>query len=104
MADEDFGLVAERTLQALEAALDDVDGDFDIDRGDGKVAVVFDDGTHFIINRQSASSQLWLAEPGGGWHFDRSGADWICDKRGVTLRAALAELLSAKLGSPVELG
>ena len=59
--------------------------------------------TRLIVSRQSATGQLWLAEPGGGWHFDLKDGLWIDDKRGIELTAAIEMVLSEALGMPVKL-
>ena len=93
-------------LAALERRLDDHDHDaFDIEAGDGKLVLEFEDGKPLIISRQSAASQVWVAEPGGGWHFDWDGERqaWLCDKRGVELIGSLEDLIEAKLGERLSL-
>jgi len=70
----------------------------------GRVDVEFEDGTKLILSRQSATGQIWLAEPQGGWRFDLRDGRWICDKRGVDLVAELERLLSGRLGAAVSLG
>ncbi|MDG2147923.1 MAG: iron donor protein CyaY [Planctomycetota bacterium] len=92
------------TLDAIVATLDALDHDgFDVDSSDGKVTFEFEDGSVIIANRQSASNQIWLAEPRGGWHFDWSGSDWRCDKRGVELLETLEGLLSEKVSEQIAL-
>jgi CyaY protein len=92
------------TLDALVETLDALDHDaFDVDCGDGKVTLEFEDGMKLIVNRQSAANQIWLAEPGGGWHFDWDGTAWHCDKRGVELLETLELLLSGKVGEAIAL-
>jgi len=92
------------TLDALVEKLDALDHDgFDVDSADGKVTLEFEDGSVIIVNRQSAASQIWLAEPRGGWHFDWDGSAWHCDKRGVELLETLENLLSEKFGERIEL-
>lgn len=92
------------TLDALVRRLDEADHDaFDVDTADGKVTLEFEDGTVYIVNRQGAADQIWVAEPGGGWHFDWDGTRWVCDKRGVELLESLEALLAAKLGEPLPL-
>ena len=61
------------------------------------------DHTRLIVSRQSATGQLWLAEPDGGWHFDLKNNIWIDDKRGIDLTTALEKCLGEALGMPVKL-
>jgi CyaY protein len=94
----------DRTLEALAERFDALDHDrLDVDIADGKLTIEFEDGTVLIVNRQGAASQIWLAEPGGGWHFDWDGESWRCGKRGVELVANLEELISSRLGEPISL-
>jgi frataxin-like iron-binding protein CyaY len=54
-----------------------------------------------ILNRQRATQQLWLAEPGGGWHYDLKDGQFICDKRGLEILKTLEILLSEKLSQKI---
>jgi CyaY protein len=95
----------EATLARLAARVEALDRDeLEVESVPGRLDLEFDDGTKLILSRQSATGQLWLAEPRGGWHFDERDGRWICDKRGVELVAELERLLSDKLGEPVRLG
>ena len=92
------------TIEGLLTRFDELDHDgFDIDAGDGKLTVEFDSGGPFIISRQSAADQIWLAEPRGGWHFDWDGKCWTCDKRGVELIETLESLIAGRIGEPINL-
>lgn len=104
MQEQQLLLEIDKELQRLFRALDALDLDeLDIDLADGKLVIEFEDGAKFIVNRQSATNQIWLAEPQGGWRFDFKENKWIDDKRGIELSAALSDLLSAKLGEPISL-
>jgi len=95
----------DETLEALLMRFDELDHDgFDVDSGDGKLTVEMEaDGKQFILSRQRATGELWLAEPRGGWHFAWNGEQWICDKRGVELVATLQGHISEALGETIEL-
>ncbi len=94
----------DKTLLRLSNALDKLNrDDLEYEESEGKLTIEFEDGVKFIISRQSATNQIWLAEPNGGWKFDFKDGQWICDKRGITLEKALSDLISQKLGEPVTL-
>ncbi|MCS6990213.1 MAG: iron donor protein CyaY [Chloroherpetonaceae bacterium] len=94
----------DKTLSRLSNALDKLNRDeFECEEAEGKLTIEFEDGTKFIVSRQSATNQIWLAEPNGGWKFDYKDGKWICDKRGVALEQALSDLLSQKIGESVSL-
>lgn len=104
MGDHSILQQIDATLEGLVERLDALDLDaFDVDSSDGKVTIECEDGTVFIVNRQGAADQIWLAEPRGGWHFDWDGGRWLCDKRGVELLETLEGLLAAKAGQDVPL-
>ena len=95
----------EQELQRLAGRLEALELDaLEIESVPGRVDVLFEDGSRLILSRQSATGQIWLAEPRGGWRFDERDGRWLCDKRGVELSAELERLIGEKLGAPVRLG
>ena len=100
----------EETLETMYERLDVIEDErLDLLLSDGKLVIDIEGAGRFIVNRQGAAGQVWVAEPGGGWHFDwapgegAGGGRWLCSKRGVELFASVSELLSAALGKPVDL-
>jgi CyaY protein len=94
----------DKTLARLSSALDKLNRDeLEYEEAEGKLTIEFEDGVKLIVSRQSATNQIWLAEPSGGWKFDFKDGKWICDKRGITLEKALSDLISEKLGEPISL-
>jgi len=89
-------------LSRISAVLDEHE-DLDIQIGDGLVTIEFEDGTRFVVNRQSGSHQMWLAAGARAWHYDwdPQQATWVDDRDGHRLWTRLAEVVSAKLGQPV---
>jgi CyaY protein len=75
----------------------------DVELASGKLTVDCGNGVKLIVSRQSATGQIWLAEPGGGWHFDLKDGAWLDDKRGVELVGEIERLLSEQLGMAVDL-
>jgi CyaY protein len=104
MTDQNVLLEIDRTLKRLYQTLDKLGReDFEFDESDGKLTIEFEEGTKVIVSRQSATAQLWLAEPNGGWKFNLKEGHWIDDKRQITLNQVLSELISVKLGEKIEI-
>lgn len=89
-------------LGRIAAALEPVE-DLDYQLGDGLLAIDFDDGTRFVVNRQSGADQMWLAAGSRAWHYDwdQAAGAWVDDRDGHRLYDRLAEVVSAKLGRPL---
>ena len=105
MDPKEFVARSEACLSRVAKWLEGFDPDeVDYNTGDGALTIEFPDGGRFVLSRQSATLQVWLAAGAHGWHFDydAAGDRWIDDKDGHDLYARLAESLSEKLGRPVE--
>ncbi len=82
-------------------AFDDIDpDDAEADLSAENIKITFANRTQFILNRQGAVHQLWLATKKRGYHFnfDEEAASWICDHSGKELFALLAEETSEQMG------
>ena len=97
LADECLGAVA-KWLETLDP--DEVD----YTTGDGVVSMEFPDGGKFILSRQAATNQIWLAAGARAWHynFDAEAVRWIDDRDGHDLNERLAEAISERIGRTVE--
>jgi CyaY protein len=108
MTDSEFERLATQTLADIEAAVesaaDAVGLDVDLQMKPGGVLELeFDDGTKMIVNRQSASRQIWVAAKSGGYHFRYDGHRWVDTRDGGELFAALSRLVGAQTGGAVVL-
>jgi CyaY protein len=103
MTEQDFQREATTYLGRVAAWVDRLD-DERLDRAtsDGIVTLEFDDGTKYVLNRQSGAHQLWFAAGARAWHYDWKDGAWRDDRDGHRLDARLAEVVSAKLGRPVD--
>lgn len=94
----------DRMLEQLGEAVEALHHDeVEVELRPGMLTIDCGDGARLVVSRQSATGQLWLAEPKGGWHFDLKDGLWICDKRGVELTAAIEGAMGHALGMPVKL-
>lgn len=66
------------TFEAVESRLEDLPEDPDIRAAEGVLNVTFANGVVFVFSRQPPAEQLWLATPGGGFHYtwDEAAQDW----------------------------
>jgi len=100
VTEAEFNDLVDETFEALEEALDEVDGDLDYEAGGGILTVQFENGTTMVFSRQPPTSELWLAARSGGYHFtwDEEAADWR-DTRGDTLlKPFVVEQMKAQAG------
>jgi CyaY protein len=105
LAEHEFERAADSVLRALEGALSEVDG-LEVDLESGILTLSFHDGTQYVVNSHRAARQIWMAAERTAWHFDFAGADrgWLATRTGEELRAAVAGVVSRKLGRAVSLG
>jgi len=101
----EFLKLADACLERVAAWLEAFDPDeVDFTAADGVLKIEFPDRVTYVLNRQTAADQMWLAAGARAWHFDWSGEAWLDDRDGAELYARLGEVMTAKLGRTVELG
>lgn len=93
---------AERLLGNLEAAVDGVADDLDIDvlRSGNVVTLSFENGHRIIANSQEAAEEIWLAARSGGFHYrwNEASGHWADTRTGEDLRVALSHLIELEAG------
>jgi len=102
----DFQHAADSLLQKLVARLDAFDPDeLEADLAGSVLRITFADRGNCILNRQSAASQIWLAEGASAWHFaqDPASGRWLDTKGRGDANTILAGILSRRLGRPIVL-
>lgn len=105
MDDREFQNAADACLARVAKWLEGLDpDDADYSTSDGSVTIEFPDGMKFILSRQSATNQIWLAAAAHGYHYDYDPASdaWRDDKDHHDLYARLAELVSEQVGHQIE--
>ena len=102
MTDAEFEQLADRTLAAVERALDRSALDIDVQsKGDGVLEIEFSDGSKVIVNRHGAAREIWVAARSGGFHFRHAVDAWRDTRDGTELFAALSKIVSAQSGTAV---
>jgi CyaY protein len=104
--DQEFLQVAEKLMQDLLGKLDTFDPDeLEADAAAGVIKMTFASGGACVLNRQTAAHQIWLAEGATAWHFelDADSGQWMDTKGRGALTAVLSEVLTKRLGRPVQI-
>jgi len=97
---------ADECLDRVIRALEPLDADeVDFDSSDGVVTLEFKDRSRYVLNRQTAASQMWFAAGARAWHFgwDEAQQTWVDDRDGHEIHARISEVVSQKLGRPVKI-
>ncbi|MCP5279103.1 MAG: iron donor protein CyaY [Thiobacillus sp.] len=104
MTESEYTRLADNTLRGVEHALEAVDDDLDFELAPGGILEVeFENGSKIIINKQSATQEIWVAAKSGGYHYRWDGSAWRDTRSGEELFAALSAFASAQAGRDIQL-
>jgi CyaY protein len=108
MTESEFLALADRTLRAIEAALEQATdaGDVDVEcsRSGNVLEIEFiDTGSKIIVNSQAPMQEMWVAAKSGGFHYKRENEQWINTRDGSELFDALSKMTSQQGGSEIVL-
>lgn len=107
MDQREFVDKSDACLNRVAKWLEEFDPDeLDYSTTDGSITIEFASGTKFVLSRQSATRQVWLAAAAHGYHYNYDAArdTWVDDKDGHELYPRLAEAISEQLGRDVAWG
>jgi CyaY protein len=100
MDKQQFVKLSDACLARVARWLEPFDPDeLDYATTDGVVTLSFADGVRFVLNRQSATNQMWFAAGARAWHYnyDESRDAWFDDRDGHALFERLAQVVTDKL-------
>jgi len=108
MTESEFLALADQTLATIEAALERIANDTDLDiecsRSGNVLTIEFvDNGSKIIVNSQAPMQEMWVAARSGGFHYRREGGKWVNTRDGTELFVALSNMASEQGGEPVVL-
>jgi CyaY protein len=108
MTESEFLALADRTLRAIEAALEQATdaGDVDVEcsRSGNVLEIEFiDTGSKIIVNSQAPMQEMWVAAKSGGFHYKRENEQWINTRDGSELFDALSKMASQQGGAEIVL-
>ena len=98
MNETEFNLAVDAILRTIEDAVDALDIDIDVETSTGILTLTFENHSQIIVNRQSATREIWVAARSGGFHCGYQDDDWVCKKTGETLSALLSRVCSEQGG------
>jgi CyaY protein len=104
MDSREFIRRADECLERVARWLEPFDPDeLDYATSDGVVTLEFADKRRYVLNRQTATNQMWFAAGARAWHYDWDAAKqtWVDDRDGHELYARVAGVVSEKLGRVV---
>ena len=103
MTETEFNELAERTLDAIEAAVEATGADIEASRSGNVLSLELGDGSKVIVNSQGPMQQIWVAARSGGFHYAWREQQWRDTRDGSELFAALSRIVSAQGGEAVVL-
>lgn len=100
VTESEFMVQVDETLQRIEEILDEAESDLDYETNGGMMTVKCENGSQIIFTRQPPLKQLWLALPGGGFHFDYDldSGQWKRDSDGASLNDMLGKAFAEQAG------
>lgn len=103
MEESEFNRCIDATLFSIEEAIDNTDADIDYDTVAGILTLEFNDQSKIIINRQTATRQLWIAARSGGFHLDYINHRWFSKKEDLELQPLLQRLCCEQAQTAIHL-
>jgi CyaY protein len=103
---KDYLREVDAALARVQTFLEKFDPDeVDYSTTDGVITIEFADRARYVLNRQTAASQMWFAAGARAWHYnwDPKRAAWVDDRDGHLLFDNVGRVLSEKLGRQVSL-
>ncbi|HEY0845450.1 MAG TPA: iron donor protein CyaY [Noviherbaspirillum sp.] len=109
MTESEFLALADRTLGAIEAALERAAEDSDLDvecsrSGNVLEIEIIDNGSKIIVNSQAPMQEIWVAARSGGFHYTNEDGKWLNTRDNSELFEALSRIVSEQSGIHVVLG
>ena len=103
MTEQQFQQECERTLTAIENAIDACGVDVETSRSGQVLELEFDNGSKIIVNGNAPVREVWVAARSGGFHFRWADGRWVDTRSGEELFVNLSRLVSQQGGQAVVL-
>ena len=108
MTESEFLVLAEQTMDAIEASLERASDETDLDVECSRSGIVLDiefidNGSKIIVNSQAPMQELWVAAKSGGFHYRYVDGRWVNTRDNSELFASLSTMVSEQGGTAVML-
>lgn len=101
MTESEFKGLADEIMARIEDAVDHCDVDIECENSGGVLDLTFPNGSHIIVNKQSAAHEIWLAAKSGGYHYRWVDGAWRDTRDGSEFFAALSRWATEQAGQAV---
>lgn len=101
MSDREFQDQVDIVLQEIEERVEAANEDIDIESTGGILTLTLTNDSKIIINRQSATREIWVAARSGGYHLGWNGAEWWCNVSKEGLPTLLRRVVSEQGGGDI---
>jgi CyaY protein len=100
MDNSQYDALIEDIFTLVEDSMEALPEDPDVSSAPGVINVTFPNGIVFVFSRQPPIHQLWLATPGGGFHYewDETAEDWRDTKTAALFRPFVIEQIREHTG------
>lgn len=104
MTETEYTQLTDAVMKRIEHSLDAYEDDIEYELAAGGVLELeFENGSKIVVNRQSATQEIWVAAKSGGFHYRYAESQWQDTRTGEELFAALSRLCSEQSGSAIML-
>jgi CyaY protein len=97
VTESEFHLAVDGVLARIERAAEASEG-VEADLESGVLTLGCPDGSRIIVNRQTASREIWVAARSGGFHYAWREGAWRDTRSAAELFGALGEIIAAQAG------
>ncbi|WP_298442994.1 iron donor protein CyaY [uncultured Ferrimonas sp.] len=94
--------LADAILTQITERIDDGELELDYEQAGNVVDLECVDGSHIVVNKQEALSEIWVATKQNGHHFGFDGERWFDKRNGVELYALLNEAVQQQGGEIID--
>lgn len=95
---------AGHVFKTIEDKLEELEEDVDYDTADGKIEIIFENGSSpIVINTQRAIHEVWMAGGARAWHFkwDEQKNQWFAEAEQEEFYQRLAQLIEERIQKPI---